>query len=127
MKSVMCCDWTSKKREAVISRLLSLINAHVGFGVGVSIVLDDFNRLPAEDRELCADNPYALCAAQCMGLVMKMIADHNVREPRIGFSKALSRRLHPPRSSLASQTPCPRSVRNLAELVAGASSTTSSR
>ena len=72
-------DWTYKKREAFITRLLTLLNEHALFGVGVALAVHDFHALPEADRALCDNNPYALCAAQCIGLVTKTLEDHGAK------------------------------------------------
>lgn len=78
-------DWPETKRqvkkEALISRLLHLLNTHATFGVGVALKVSDFQTLPDEDKALCDYNPYALCAAQCIGLVTKTLEEGGIREP----------------------------------------------
>jgi hypothetical protein len=37
--------------------------------------------MPEADKALCANNPYALCAAQCIGLVTKTMEERGIREP----------------------------------------------
>lgn len=71
--------WSEKRRHAVISRLLDLINKHTLFGVGVAMSLDDFN---AEIRPIDPSyKPYRVCSALCVGLVAKTLQKAGITEP----------------------------------------------
>lgn len=73
-------DWGMSERHAVVGRLTTLLNAHAAFSFCVGLNLSDYNSLPEEEKAISNHNPYALCAAQSIGLVAKSFEDHQINE-----------------------------------------------
>ena len=74
-------DWTEDRRQGVMTRLIQLINLHLWFGVAVAANVADFTALRDEKRILCGKNIYALCAAQCIGIVSRALVEEKIDEP----------------------------------------------
>lgn len=72
--------WDARKKGAMISRLLHLINVHARFGVAIALNLDDFRAQSAAIKRSWGYKPYRLCAAQCIGRVALALDDWGIRE-----------------------------------------------
>jgi len=67
-------------KYATISELVTLANDHELFAAAVALNLDDFYSMPAGDQAIAENNPYGLCAAQLIGLMLTHIENFNLDE-----------------------------------------------
>ncbi len=73
-------DWSDRKRAAVISRLIRLINKHVLFGVSVVLDLADYESLTRAEKDLTGRTPYFFGAAACIGAVARELTLRHIEE-----------------------------------------------
>jgi hypothetical protein len=57
--------WPEKKRLAVMKRIVALASETARLGMAATLLPDDYDRLPEEDRDLLPD-PYGLCLIACL-------------------------------------------------------------
>ena len=72
--------WSAAQRNALVSELTDLINKHLLCGTVVSLNLTDYYALSDEDRAVSGNNPFGLCAAQCLGLVASTFEQFDIEE-----------------------------------------------
>lgn len=63
--------WDTRKHESVIKRLIKVITDTAALGVGVGVMMDDFETLRQDPRfpEYDVGTPYGLAAAWCIGMI----------------------------------------------------------
>src|SRR5207244_1999226 len=72
--------WPAARRNALVSDLTDLINKHLVCGAAVSLNLMDYYALSDEDRAVSGNNPFGLCAGQCLGLVASTFEQFGIEE-----------------------------------------------
>jgi hypothetical protein len=73
--------WSEPKRLAVMKRIVALASETARLGMGATLLLDDFERLTDDDKEVIPDHPYGLCLIACIGKTARTlhrqgISDH---------------------------------------------------
>lgn len=73
-------EWTDRKRDEMISSLISSIISNVNFGVVVTIPKSEFDRLGKPLRDRFHDNPYMWIASYSIGLISRHLKAKNIHE-----------------------------------------------
>jgi hypothetical protein len=73
-------EWTNRKRDEMISSLVSSIISNVKFGVVVTIPKVEFDALGKPLRDRFHDNPYMWIASYSMGLISRRLKAKNIHE-----------------------------------------------
>ena len=73
--------WSEAKRLAVMKRIVALASASPRLAMGAALLMDDFERLSDDDKQVIPDHPYGLCLIACIGKTARTlhrqgIADH---------------------------------------------------
>ena len=67
--------WSKRKRNAVISDLITLIKDTVEFGVAVALPKTEYDALSESTKKRFNDNPYSWVASVCVQLVAKHVKE----------------------------------------------------
>jgi hypothetical protein len=76
--------WSDKKRLAVMKRIVALASETARLGMAATLLPDDYDRLPEEDRELLPD-PYGLCLIACLAKTARTLHRQGITDEDVEY------------------------------------------
>lgn len=76
--------WSDSLRLAIMQRIVALVAGSVRLGVAMALLLDDYDRLSAEDKKLIPDT-YGLCLTACVAKTARLLHDSGIRTAEIDY------------------------------------------
>jgi len=72
-------DWSEAKRLAVMKRIVTLASDASRLRMAATLLPDDYDRLPIEDKARIPD-PYGLCLSACVARTAALFRQHDFKE-----------------------------------------------